>query len=328
MRQRRSTEETNISFLDVISCGFGAIVLLLVILQNSLPEVLEEADTVDQGRVKELQKQLFEIRGQVDYLERELNAKQEQLDTQTDRVAVLRSDLQQANSRLEEVRAANAETTEERQELQLALQNLTEEMRRLYENRQVSDNYIGGIPVDSEYVIFVIDTSGSMYNFGWNRLVEEVINILDIYPQVKGLQIMNDMGEYMFSSFRNQWIPDTPSRRDVIISQLRNWHPFSNSSPVEGINAAIRSFYSPDRKISIYVLGDDYTGRSLTTVLDTVRKMNRQNGEPMVRIHAIGFPIQFAGSTSNRSSAVRFAALMRELTHQNMGSFVGLNDFR
>ncbi len=328
--RRRTTEEASISFLDVICCGFGAIVLLLMIVQTSVPNVLEQSTVSDGGRVKALQEQLFEIRGEIDYLERDLNAKHEQLDIQDERVAIMRGELDQVGKRVAALRQANADVSSERQDLQVALQSLTDEMRRLYQNYQVSDDYIGGIPVDSEYVIFIIDTSGSMYSFAWNRLVREVINILDIYPQVKGMQIMNDMGQYMFNTYRDQWIPDTPSRREVIISQLRNWHPFSNSSPIEGINAAIRSFYAPDKKISLYYLGDDYTGRSLETVLATVRRLNRESpdGSPMVRIHAIGFPIQFAGQTSGQSSAARFAALMREMTHQNMGTFVGLNDFR
>jgi hypothetical protein len=37
---------------------------------------------------------------------------------------------------------------------------------------------------------------------------------------------------------------------------------FSNSSPVEGIEAAIRAFAAPDRKVSLYVLGDEFTGNS------------------------------------------------------------------
>ena len=331
MRKKRGSEEANISFLDVICCGFGAIVLLLLIVQSQLPDVLEVSDVDSAGRVKALQEELFEIRGEINYLERELNAKHEQVDVEDERVAILRGEQDQLGRRAAALRSANLSVSDERQNLQLALQSLTSEMRSLFRNYQVTDDYIGGIPVDSEYVIFIIDTSGSMYTYAWNRMIQEVVNILDIYPQVKGMQIMNDMGQYMFSTYRDQWIPDTPARREVMISQLRNWHPFSNSSPVEGINAAIRSFYSPDKKISLYVLGDDYTGRNLERVLETIRSLNRDGpeGEPMVRIHAIGFPVLFAVNDAGaQTSGFRFAALMREMTHQNMGTFVGLNDFR
>ena len=126
--------------------------------------------------------------------------------------------------------------------------------------RPFDDTTVGGIPVDSEYVIFVIDTSGSMYNYAWDLLLDKIIETLEIYPEVKGIQVMNDMGEYMFSRYAGKWIPDTPGRRKAIIDRLRTWNAFSNSSPVEGITQAVRRFYGPDKKISIYVFGDEFTG--------------------------------------------------------------------
>lgn len=328
---RRRSEDSSIAFLDIICCGFGAIILLLVIVQTGTPDVLESSENQQGGRIKVLQEELFTLRGEIDYLERELTSKQEQLDVETERVAILRGELDQTGYRLASRQESNIDEEERQTELKVALQSLSEEMRRLLGDAyQRRDNIIGGIPVDSEYVIFIIDTSGSMYNYAWNRVVDEIVNILDIYPNLKGMQIMNDMGQYMFGSYRGQWIPDTPSRRRIVIDQLRTWHPFSNSSPVEGITAAIRSFYSPDRKISLYVFGDDFTGRSMEPVLETVKNLNRENpdSEPMVRIHAIGFPVQFQGNAGQNSSGARFAALMRELAHQNNGTFVGLNDFR
>ena len=40
-RQRRETEVFSMSFLDVISCGFGAIILLLVLNEVGQPLQLE-----------------------------------------------------------------------------------------------------------------------------------------------------------------------------------------------------------------------------------------------------------------------------------------------
>ena len=69
--------------------------------------------------------------------------------------------------------------------------------------------------------------------------------VLDAYPKVKGMQVMNDMGQYMYSQYSGKWIPDTPGRRKAVIARLRSWNVFSNSSPVEGINARIRTFADP-----------------------------------------------------------------------------------
>jgi hypothetical protein len=168
---------------------------------------------------------------------------------------------------------SNAVITEQ---LAIARQSLTAEMKRLLAGLEVRNNLIGGIPVDSEYIIFVIDTSGSMFSYAWERMMAEIDATLNIYPNVKGIQIMNDMGNYMFSRYRGEWIPDTDGRRRVIMQNLRNWNVFSNSSPVEGITAAIRTFYDPDKKISIYVFGDEFTGQSIAEVVDTVDRINRE----------------------------------------------------
>ena len=45
--------------------------------------------------------------------------------------------------------------------------------------------------------------------------------------------------------------------------------------PVEGITRAIRTFSAPDKKISIYVFGDELTGKSIDEVVNTVDRLSR-----------------------------------------------------
>ncbi|MGS2724362.1 VWA domain-containing protein [Porticoccus sp. GXU_MW_L64] len=320
-KKRNSVAEMNISFLDVISCGFGAIVLLLLIAKTVESTAFEESIDLD-GSFKDLQKELFEIRGETTVLNRQLRSREEQLSNLQLKIARLQEQLASVEKQRKAV--AQVDTTEE-EELTLALQILTEEMERLLgADHKRTDDTVGGIPVDSEYVIFVVDTSGSMQT-AWARVRREMINILDIYPQVKGIQVMNDQGGYMFSSFKNRWIEDTPTRRRAIVQRLNTWTPFSNSSPVEGIQRAIRSFYDRDKKISIYVFGDDYQGQSVRRVLDVVDRLNAErSGKRLVRIHCVGFPVHMLGN-GVPGSAVRFANLMREMSYRNGGTFVGLN---
>ena len=324
-RQRRELQEASISFLDVISCGFGAIVLLLVIARVGDPSALEEAEEALRGTVKEFQQQLFDVRGESVVLNTELKSRKQQLSELTERVARLKAKLASVDKQAQTISLSQARETEQ---LQLVMQILTEEMERLVgpEFKQ-QNNLIGGIPVDSDYIIFVIDTSGSMQVAAWERVKKEMINILDIYPDVKGIQVLNDMGQYMFSAYRERWIPDSPKMREEIITTLGNWAPFSNSSPVEGINAAIQTFYKRDRKISIYTLGDDFQGRTIRNVVRAVDKLNRANlgSDRLVRIHAIGCPVHFARGGAPSVSAIKFAALMRELSYNNGGTFIGLN---
>ncbi len=333
MRRHRDGVFTfSLSFLDAISCGFGAIVLLLVLTKIGEPVALEQARTDLDGLIVRLEQEVDEIRGETTVLERQLVTRRGQLSTEQQQIARLRGDLETlrgefaATDKLSEVQ----EIVEGR--LLAAQQQLTEEMHRLQEQQRFrrprTDATVGGIPVDSEYIIFVIDTSGSMFNYAWPEMIRKMEQVLDAYPKVKGLQVMNDMGQYLYTHYAGKWIPDTPARRRAILQRLRSWKAFSNSSPVEGITAAIRTFASSDKKISIYVLGDEFSGSSIDQVVRTVDRINRPgpDGERPVRIHAIGFPTVFSVAGAGEHTGVRFATLMRILCRRNGGTFVGLNN--
>ena len=331
MRSRRPAPEISLSFLDVICCGFGAVILLLMITKTVEPQVLEESTVIAEGKVSELTEQLFEIRGETKILNRELAAKREQISEFETQIAILQGSLAASKSRFDALQITRNSNSIVAEQLAIARQELSDEEERLLgRDAERKNQLIGGIPVDSEYIIFIIDTSGSMFSYAWQRMLSEMEATLNIYPNVKGIQVMNDMGNYLFSRYAGQWIPDTPARRQLILTNLANWNAFSNSSPVEGITQAVRSFYDRDKKISIYVFGDEFTGRSIEDVVLTVDRLNAEadTRERRVRIHAVGFPVQFIRPPELQDTGIRFATLMRELTHRNGGTFVVLNDFR
>lgn len=328
-RSRRPIEVFSLSFLDVISCGFGAIVLLLVIMKISEPSVIEETTRDISLSLASQTTEISALKDQSAGLYRA----QEQLQDEENRLLEQIADL---SRRLDEARELQNDLVVERssqeailQQFYRARQDLNEEMIRLQQQQSAvpADAPIGGVPVDSEYIIFVIDTSGSMQQFAWPAVRRKMQEILSIYPRVKGIQVMNDMGDYMFSQYSGRWIQDTPARRKAILARLRSWTPFSNSSPVEGITAAIRRFYEADKKISIYVFGDDFSRGSIQEVVDTVDSINRSlgDGSRRVRIHAVGFPVLF-GHGGAELNVARFSALMRRLAEDNDGSFVGLTE--
>ncbi len=324
MRHRRAIEEFSVSFLDVICCGFGAIILLLMITKTVAPALLEKSYINLQGQVASREQALFEIRGKVTDLNRQVDDAEANLQTRLERLADLQRELSIILGQFDNLSESQEEVSTQNLKLAAAKQSLTDEMQRLLGlDFKRSSGLVGGITVDSEYIIFVIDTSGSMQSVAWPQVVRKVSETLAIYPSVKGIQVMNDMGDYMFSRYAGRWLEDTPAIRNSIIQTLQNWAPFSNSSPVEGITAAINTYYDPDKRISIYVFGDDYTGNSIEEVVDAIDQVNLtdENGRRRVRIHAIGFPVYLDRPNAR---VYRFAALMRELAYRNDGTFVGL----
>jgi hypothetical protein len=325
-RTRRETEIFSISFLDCITCGLGSVVLLLVLSNIQTPSIEQSEEDLKQELLA-LQDALIEIEGEADVLNRDLKFKQEQLSDEKRRIARLQGDLSDVKGKYQASKQEADVANQLEGRLASAQQNLTEEMKRLLGQgfRRKKDDAIGGIPVDSEYIIFIIDTSGSMFNYVWPMMIQKVEETLNVYPQVKGFQVMSDEGTYMFSGYRGKWIPDTPTQRRTVIERLRTWNVFSNSSPIEGIVEAIRTYYAKDKKISLYVLGDEFTGSSIDSVVKGVDLINREDstGERRVRIHAIGFPVR---PDAPQYTSIRFATLMRILCHRNGGTFVGLDN--
>lgn len=332
-RRRKKSREivsSNLSFLDVVSCGFGAIILLLVIIKISEPYVIEKLAINLSKLVASLKQQQQDISQDTLVVSQALSDKQKEMLAKQQALAKLQGDASSVRGQFKAVKSDFDAQDIIQGRLQSTRQNLTEEMKGLLgANYRRTDATIGGVPVDSEYIIFIIDTSGSMHETAWPLVLKKIKQVLAVYPRVKGIQVMNDMGGYMFSQYSQRWIPDTPSRRKAILTRLSTWRPFSNSSPVEGIESAIRSFYATDKQISLYVFGDDFARGSIQRVVDTVDSLNRtnQSGKRRVRIHALGFPVLFkrGGIPIN---AIRFAALMRKLAEDNNGSFVGLNSVK
>jgi hypothetical protein len=324
--RRRDVEVFSLSFMDCICCGFGAIILLLVLTDVSHPVVIERSRDAMEGQLLRLQQELFEIRGETDQLNRELQGRIDDLRSERSRLARVQGDLTDVRGEFAASRSDAAVANVVESELVSAYQELTAEMERLLKQPRPrpSAASVGGIPVDSEYVVFVIDTSNSMVSMHWESTLQLMREILDIYPEVKGLQVMNDQGRYMFGGQPGRWLNDTPELRNRIRDTLSTWTPYSQSNPVPGIEQALRAHRIPGSRVSIYVIGDEFTGESIQAALDSIGRLNaRSPDKPRARIHAIGFP---EGAGMPPFTNIRFSALMREVAARNDGTFVGLTN--
>ncbi len=327
-KKNKAVEIFSLSFLDVVSCGFGAIILLLVLIKASEPLVQDAISTDLSGKVEETKHHITATQEKNKAITKSIQSHIRQLISEEGKLEKLEDRLNSVQTKLDRAASDTAAQRIIKNQMEIATQDLTEEMKRLQQQSRplnFSDSVIGGVPVDSEYIIFIIDTSGSMQSHAWPLVRTKMQEILAIYPQVKGLQVMNDMGNYMFSQYAGKWIRDTPARRKSILKRLTHWNAFSNSSPEEGVTAAIKQFYANDKRISIYIFGDDFSRGSIQDVVESVARVNnsKSNGG-RVRIHAVGFPVLLSQSGAE-TNAARFAALMRRLAEDNNGSFVGIN---
>jgi hypothetical protein len=326
MKKRRNIEAFSLSFLDCICCGFGAIVLLLVLSKLYDPSNYDLSNQ-SQELSQSLKEQLIAISNETEQTDNELRTFDELIKNKIEELNLINAELYNVQGQYELSLSDPIKLESNEKDLEEAKQRLSEEIIRLQPDyKRAANESIGGIPVDSEYIIFVIDTSGSM-QAKWDWAERKLSEVLDVYPTVKGIQIMNDNGRFMFQQYGRSWLPDSPQLRQSIKNTMRQWAPFSDSDPSDGISYAIQSFWAPDKKISIYVFGDEFQGNSMEAVLNDIDRINieDENGDRLVRIHAVGFPYNFGGSRIPQSSQ-RFAGLMRSLCERNGGTFVALTN--
>lgn len=314
MRRKQNSRDLqvfNLSFLDVVSCGFGAVIMLVLISHTS-----ESTAIQDDGMISGLLKNLFQSEQRIEEKRVQLQLLKQQLSSEQALMDDLNATRTQLQHRSETDRIKLKKLGVDIQGLELVESSL-KRISITPDTAKQRDPMSGGIPVDSDYVIFIIDTSGSMQQI-WRRVIGELTRVLDIHPKVKGFQVLSDNGAYLLSAYSGKWIPDTPTARRNALKLISGWNTASNSSPVEGLTVALRTYARSGKNISIYIFGDDYTGSSYGPVLDALDRLNRNriNGNPLVKVHAVGFVTM--------QSTNRFPILMREITRRNKGTFLAL----
>ncbi len=317
-REDDRTGGATVSFLDVIACAFGAIVLLVLILPIGELGVLADSEpmNVDYGSLV-LQRQTLD--SEIDALTREIEENRTLLQQLSERS-------NDKDARSTTVRDTIASTSAELDRLQRRTTATESAIQQLGTKAQqaisTTPSEYAGIPVDSEYVVFVIDTSLSMRSI-WYQVTKEVEGVLSLYPEMKGFQILSDEGGYLYKSFRKRWLDDSLQLRQRALSRLKTWRAFSTSSPAKGIRVALRDLYDPEKKIALFIFGDDFSGsedldKYIQSIDQTIASANVTEGT--MRIHAFGFENE-QGLTW---SPMRFSILMRELTQRHGGAFLAL----
>ncbi len=333
MKKKRTVLEIfSLSFLDIISCGFGAVVLLVLIskgnsqpIQSDSTEVVASTDvaviTELLSEVIALEKHVNQLSHKISKAKSKLNSQQQTHANTQQSLPNLEQTLEELNQQLDTLDRANEDIIRQQQKLSsvsMADSNAVQKAGILKANKPTDKpiKEIGGIPVDSEYIIFIVDTSGSMDKFK-PTLLRLLDNILTAHPIVKGFQIMNDNGRYLVSNTKGKWIKDSKARRKNALNFLSRWTPDSNSSPVEGLVTALKTYAKPGVSLSIYIFGDDFNDRvSYDQVVQTLNMLNRDviTGKPKAKVHGIGF-----------GGSERYSILMREITNKNSGTFIGLS---
>lgn len=332
MIRRRPTTIFSLAFLDCICCGFGAIILLFVLTVDKQDKATQEAREKLRAVAASYMTQIAELQQRKGDLERGQND-----------AAKLVLDIQRQQDSLKGLLDDLENKIQYEKKGQKALLSDIDELKRDIAARQkkpdlelkdVKPTPIG-LPASGTHIAFVIDTSGSMRDPNseriWPIALKKFEEVLDSYPELKGLQFLDADGRFIMGGRAEQkWLPDGPEAREGMKQALNNYDIFSNSNPVPGIVRALRTLYDendPDMKMTIFILGDEFTGTA-DAVLRRLDELNPRgpNGKRKVVINAIGFPTAVKMGFSMGNTGVKMANLMREVCFQHGGAFIALEE--
>ncbi len=310
--KREKNNPFSMSFLDVMACGFGALVLILL-LSN-----FNEADTESGTDSFSFLDALSEIVSIQD-------SSSEKISKNTS----LEEDLSSAEKKLSELEKKLQETN-----FEMALLDDSFAKNKKERSRVTTATEAGGIRIDSDYVVFIVDTSGSMKTCGnWTRVINEFKILLDAFPKIKGFQIMKDNGDYIYPTGKT-WIEDNKFNRQQMISALARADLISDSNPIPAIKRSLNLYADGISKVGIFVIGDELLindGSRPAESFEEIENLNKTLfGRKKARINAIGFltggeeankfnpECKIAFKESNKS----FFNFLRELTSRNDGTLV------
>lgn len=328
MKRRRETQ-SGLSFLDCICCGFGAIILLFILSMGATKTIIDQSREDLERALAQRLAALGKVKADKDTLTTELSAARTSIDELNEEIETLQALLSTLSEQIQNEISGKENLVVEIDELK----NEVDARQTEIDIPQIDATTPIGIPVESNYVAFVIDTSGSMRDpqteMLWTYVVRKFEEVINAYPQVDGVQFLDADGRFILGRATG-WLTDSPATRTAMVQAVRRYPIFSNSNPVPGIIRAIRTLHEQqdeEMRMGIYVFGDEFT-ETADSVLSRIDRLNPPNEEGVrpVIINGVGFPNLLRSGFSLGQSGLKFANLMRELTQRHGGAFIAVTD--
>lgn len=181
---RRRVNVFSLSFLDVMSCGFGAVVLIFLIINHATEE---EEKTVNKDLLAEVrlldyqvqngERDMFELRERMEALSQRIDDSRRKMVSTRDLLDERREDFETLEeTSMAQVESVNAlksdiETREEELERLRALEEASDGSRIRSFTGEGDRQYLTGLKVGGKNILIAVDTSASM-------LDDTIVNVI------------------------------------------------------------------------------------------------------------------------------------------------------
>jgi len=284
MRRQRTLSPFNLSFLDIMFCGFGAVVLLVMLINGDMLGARFEHIADLKGEVNRLESEVKDGKDHLVQLKNSLLRTDEEIVEASGRSIIVRNSIKQTKKELADMRAVSLADRDHLNKLQADLKNIDTESRRLKGEQQAEQQrgeqvrkfigqgdrqYLTGLRLGGKRVLLLVDVSASMLDETivnviirrnldkevqrsspkWQRVLKTVDWLLANLPAESSLQIytFNTTARPVLDDLKGKWIKATDSKSvNRMIAALRQKIPRGGTSLYNGF-AAVRSMVTkPD----------------------------------------------------------------------------------
>jgi len=185
-RKRRPFEVFSMSFLDCMSCGFGAVILFFMIINAQVKESTDEDPTELMAETKRLEVEILDGRKNLVLAKNTIETLEEEKQTAEGKIAQIIALIKELREELAEYDDETLAKIERIEKLQSDIKSLEEEVKRLLALKAEQENqgarirefkgegdrqYLTGLKLGGDRTLILVDRSASM-------LDDTIVNII------------------------------------------------------------------------------------------------------------------------------------------------------
>ncbi len=185
-RKRRSTEIFSMSFLDCMSCGFGAVILFFMIINSQVRTTNEDVNSELMAETNKLEIEVLEGRKNLALKRNTMQKLKTETDDADSKIAQIKALIQELQAELDKYDNETLAKIERVEKLQSDIKSLQEEVQRLLAIKAEQDQageqirafrgdgdrqYLTGLKLGGERTLILVDRSASM-------LSDTVVNVI------------------------------------------------------------------------------------------------------------------------------------------------------
>ncbi|MFT7689299.1 MAG: hypothetical protein ACI9FB_004667 [Candidatus Azotimanducaceae bacterium] len=305
MAKRREFNVFSLSFLDIMSCGFGAVILIFIVIQHSTETTPQDTNIELMAEVKKLEMEVLEGTKNLVELKTTVDETDDEIVTTEGLILEILEQIKALRASIAKITDSGASQSESIEALKTEIKELEIETASLQGSVSGDEKsgtstrtflgegdrqYLTGIHLGGEHVLILIDASSSMLaktivnvirrrNMGddqirasvkWQRAIKTVEWIVANVPKESNMQIIsfNETAKSLIVDSEDNWVKAT-DREDVdtAIEDLKQLIPKGGTSLHHAFAKARKLSPAPD---NIFLIVDSLPTMAFERTKDTL----------------------------------------------------------